>query len=214
VTLFGTMVDASGEVVADFEAQDVVEQAADRAVVDVSLPLPTGAARAFLGLARNRRPLWVIEQPVEPSAIDPSAFGLSPAILSLDVHPLAAPQRPDDPYCFGGLRVVPRGDRAFRTTDAPWLFVVVRAPGSNDANAPQLEAELVIEGEDLDEPRRFPIVDPSPMALRGFEAQWGLGIPLPVASLPPGEYRASLGVANRAAGEHAIAVAGFRVIAP
>ena len=108
------------------------------------------------------------------------AFALSRPILSLDVHPLPAPQRPDDPFCFGGLRVAPRGDRAFRTSDEPWLFVVVRAPGGRRGRPPQLAAELLSQGRRRAK-RKYPIPLPPPRRCDGFAGQWGLGIPLPVA---------------------------------
>ena len=214
VTLFGELVDAAGAPVASFEAEDQVELAAGRALVDVSLALPVGAARGLFGIAVRGRPRWLVEQELAPRPIDAGAFGLSRALLSLDVHPLPEPQRPDDPFCFGGLRVAPHGERVFAPSDEPWLFVVVRSPGIAEGSTPRLAAELLVRAEGAASPRKYSIAEPTPIPLRGFRAQWGLGIPLPVADLPPGGYEASLVVSQRGPERQATATARFRVAAP
>jgi hypothetical protein len=213
VTLFGEIADTAGTVVASFEADDQVENSAGRALVDVSLPLPKGAARAVLGLAVGGTVRWLVEQPLPVAAIDRAAFGLSRPILSLDVHPLAEPQKPDDPFTFGGLRVAPRGDRTFTGADAPWLFAVVRVPGSTLETVPKLGAVLVLAGPGEGKTRRYPVGGLTPTPLRGFAGQWGLGIPLPVGELAPGEYQATLEVSEKPAGERATTATSFRVIA-
>jgi hypothetical protein len=213
VTLFGEIVDAAGGVLAGFEAKDEAELSAGRSIVDAALPLPAGAGRALLGIAIRGRVRWLVEEPLEVRAIDAGAFTLSRAILSLDVHPLAEPQRPDDPFCFGGLRVAPRGDRAFRASDTPWLFTVVRTPGGKADVAPALSAKLLIAGPEEGKTRSYPVSGLTPAPLRGFEGQWGLGIPLPVGSLPPGDYQASLVVSEKTAGASATVVASFTVVA-
>jgi len=213
VTLFGEIADAAGVVVASFEADDEVEISVSRALVDVSLPFPKNAARAVLGLAVGGTPRWIVEQPLPVAAIDAASFGLSRPILSLDVHPLAAPQKPDDPFTFGGLRVTPRGDRTFAKGEAPWLFAVARVPGSTLETVPKLAATLVLTGPEAGKTRRYPVGGLTPTPLRGFAAQWGVGVPLPVAELPPGEYQATLEVSERAAGAQATASTSFQVIA-
>jgi hypothetical protein len=218
-TLFGEFLDAGGNAIGGFEVEDQVELAGGRSVVDAALPFPAGAQRAVVGIALRGQVRWLVEQPLDVQPIDANSFTLSRPILSLDVHPLEKPQRPDDPFCFGGLRVVPRGDRAFRGTDQPWLFVVARTPGSAADTAPALSAKLVItgheEGEQKGRVRRYPISGLTPAPLRGFDGQWGLGIPLPVGELPPGDYEATLEVAAESTGgKGATAVADFRVVAP
>ena len=211
-TLFGEIVDAAGNAVSSFEVQDQVELASERAVVDAALPLPAGAARAIVGIALRGEVRWLLEQPLEAEPIDEKAFALSRPVLALDVHPLPAPQKPDDPFCFGGLRVVPRGDRAFHRTDAPWLFTVARTPRGAPDVVPSLSAKLVINGPEEGKTRRYPISGLTPAQLRGFANQWGLGIPLPVAELAPGEYEATLEVAEKPAGAQATATTTFKVV--
>ncbi|HEV8241633.1 MAG TPA: hypothetical protein VGS57_19880 [Thermoanaerobaculia bacterium] len=211
-TLFGEIVDANGTAVASFEVPDQVELAAERAVVDAALPLPAGAARAIVGIALRGEVRWLLEQPLDVQPIDEQGFALSRPVLSLDVHPLPAPQKPDDPFCFGGLRVVPRGDRTFKKADAPWLFTVLRAPGAAPDAAPPLNARLVITGPEEGKTRRYPISGLTPAPLRGFDRQWGLGIPLPVGELPPGEYEATLEVSEKPAGANATAVTSFVIV--
>lgn len=216
-TLFGEIVDAGGNAVSGFEVQDQVELAAGRAVVDAALPLPAGASRAVVGVALRSQVRWLVEQALDVQPIAEKSFTLSRPILSLDVHPLEKPQRPDDPFCFGGLRVVPRGDRAFRIiADQPWLFVLARTPrGAPDA-VPALTAKLTIAGPQVGQEegktRRYPIAGLTPAPLRGFDNQWGLGIPLPVGELPPGEYQVTLEVTDKTAGAQAAAVTTFTVV--
>ena len=217
-TLFGEIVDAAGSAIAGFEVEDQVELASGRSVVDAALPLPAAAARMVVGIALRGQVRWLVEQALDVTPIDANAFTLSRPILSLDVHPMAKPQRPDDPFTFGGLRVVPRGDRAFRAADQPWLFVVARTPGSAPDAVPALTAKLAITGPRVDQEegkvRRYPISGLAPAPLRGFDNQWGLGIPLPVGELPPGEYEATLEVADKGTGTTASAAAIFTVAGP
>lgn len=213
VTVFGEIVDAAGKVVTSFEADDEPELSAGRALVDVALPLETRGARALVGVAMGSEVRWLVEQPLELREIDRKSFALSRPILSLDVRPLLVPQRPDDPFCFGGLRVAPRGDRTFRRGDEPWLFVVVRAPQLAEGATPQLAAELLVERTEGGMTRKYPIHAPTATPLRGFDGQWGLGIPLPVGGLSPGDYQASLQVTEKAGGTSATAVAAFTVVA-
>ncbi len=212
-TLFGEIVDAGGTAVTAFEVEDQVELSSGRSVVDAALPLPAGASRAVIGIALRGQVRWLVEQPLDVQPIDAKAFALSRPVLALDVHPMTAPQKPDDPFCFGGLRVVPRGDRAFRGADQPWLFVVARTPGGTPDTVPTLTAKLTVTAAADGKVRRYPISGLTPTQLRGFDDQWGLGIPLPVGELPPGEYEATLEVSEKPAGATATAVADFSVAA-
>ena len=213
VVVFGELLDASGKVLAGFEVEDRVELAAGRVLVDTSLPLSPGVARALLGIAVRGEPLWLVEEGLDPRPVDLAEFGLSRALLSLDVRALAEPQRPDDPFCFGGMRVTPHGERAFRPTDEPWLFVVVRAPAGDDGAPPGLSAELLVQAVAGGTPIKYPILGAAPTRLHGFPGQWGLGVQLPLRSLPPGDYEASLHVSRRGSLESATATATttFRV---
>jgi hypothetical protein len=213
VTVFGELLDERGGAVRAFEADDRVEATGGRSLVEVALPLPSGVARARLGIAVGGEVRWLIEQPMAPQAIDTAAFALSRPVLSLDVRPLSKPQGPDDPFCFGGLRVTPRGDRTFRSAEQPWLFVVVRTPGIGAGATPQLAAELVLQSRlEGASARRYPVAAPTPAPLRGFEGQWGLGIPLPVDGLQPGEYDATLRVTEKASGASATATTSLTVV--
>jgi hypothetical protein len=211
-TLFGEIVDAAGNAVSSFEVQDQVELSSERAVVDAALPLPVGAARAIVGIALSGQVRWLVEQPLDVQPIDEKSFALSRPVLALDVHPMSAPQKPDDPFCFGGLRVVPRGDRTFHRTDSPWFFVVARTPDGTPDVVPSLSAKLVINGPEEGKSRRYPISGLTPAQLRGFPNQWGLGIPLPVAELQPGEYKATLEVTEKTASTVAETVTAFTVV--
>lgn len=213
-TLFGEIVDGAGNAVSSFEVQDQVELSSERAVVDAAVPLPAGGKRAVIGIALRGQVRWLVEQPLDVQPIDEKAFALSRPVLALDVHPMSAPQKPDDPFCFGGLRVVPRGDRTFRRTDAPWLFTVARTPGGAPDVVPSLSATLVIHGPEEGKTRRYPVSGLTPAQLRGFANQWGLGIPLPVAELAPGEYEATLEVSEKAGSAIASTASTFTIVGP
>ena len=212
VTLFGELLDATGAAVTGFESDATVELSAGHSLIDASLPMPKGAVRAVVGVARRGEPRWLIEQPLSPSPIDAKAFGLSRPILSLDVHALPAAQKPDDPFCFGGMRVSPRGDRTFKKSDAPWLFTVARVPGSAADSAPQLAAALVIRSDADGKTRRYPIGGLAPTALKGFEHQWGLGVQVPISGLAPGTYQLSLEVSEKPAGASGTTATSFTVV--
>ena len=109
---------------------------------------------------------------------------------------------------------MPRGDRAFRAADQPWLFVVARTPGVASNAVPTLTAKLAIAGPEEGKVRRYPISGLTPAPLRGFDGQWGLGIPLPVGELPPGEYEATLEVGDKTTGTTARAATIFTVTTP
>ena len=90
----------------------------------------------------------------------------------------------------------------------------MRAPGTPEGAAPDLRAELLVEGSGIAAPRKYPILGATATPMLGFRDQYGLGVPLPVASLPPGDYEASLVVSRRDAAERATATTSFRVAAP
>jgi hypothetical protein len=211
-TLFGELLDANGAAVTSFETDTTVELTAGHALIDASLPFPKDVVRAVIGVAQRGAPRWLIEQPLSPSPIDARAFGLSRPILSLDVHPLPSAQKPDDPFCFGGMRVAPRGDRTFHRSDAPWLFAVARVPGSVADGAPQLAAALVIKSDADGKTRRYPIGGLAPTALKGFEHQWGLGVQVPISGLAPGSYQVSLEVSEKPAGTSGTTGTSFTVV--
>jgi len=212
VTLFGEVLDRAEKPIVTFEVPAHVQRSGERLVADVALPLPPpGEVRVVVGIAREGKPLWLGDGILQLDAIDARSFGLSRPVLALEVYPMVMAQRPDDPFRFGGLRVVPRGDATFRQSEEPWLFVVLRAPGSTEAGAPKVEAKLAVKRADGTSAGTFPVADPTPAQLRGFADQWGIGIPLPVGSLLPGDYEATLTIATAGGASSAEATAAFHV---
>ena len=135
--------------------------------------------------------------------LDNAAPAASRLILSNNVYPLPVAQKPSDPFAFGGLKVVPKADLTFRTTDELWYFVELRNPGLSEptgtvpVNAaetppvPKIQIKMDIVGTDAtgktvkfaSAPRETDAIE-----LRGVPGHFGIGNALPPSTFKPGEY--------------------------
>ncbi len=198
VVLFGEVTNAAGKAVFSFELDRRAQAAGDRLFVDLPMSLEPGEYTAVAGLADGKTPRAITSFSLAPAAIDGGEFGVSRLLLADRLFALPAAQRPDEPFAFGGIKVVPRGDRTFSTAGEAWLFVVIRNPGLDPAQGPKLAApklavRVVIEPAGGAAGRReIPVRDAAPTALKGFDGQWGFGLPVQLASLSPGEYTVKL----------------------
>jgi hypothetical protein len=207
--VFGEVRDATGRRVLGFETKSTVSVTGNQAHLEVALPLPAGAYTAVLGVALGRNdPVLMTRVLLQPAAIAPGAFEVSRLFVSGDVYPMPEPQVPDEPFAFGSIKVVPRGDRTFSSREEPWLFVVVRNPPAA-AGAPQLGARVLLEGPSG--PRTFAVADVTPLRLKGFENHWGLGVPLRLAGFASGDYVATLELVERGSGQALSRQAAFAV---
>lgn len=214
VVLFGEVVDAAGKVAVSFEIEKRAQAAGDRLFVDLPLPIEPGEYLAVVGLADGKTPRSITSFQLAPAAIDGKEFGVSRLLLSDSLFTLPVAQRPDEPFAFGGVKVVPRGDRTFSTAGEAWLFVVIRNPGLDPARGPKLAARVVIEpASDGGARREIPVRDPAPTALKGFDGQWGFGLPIQLASFPPGEYTVKLEVEDLVLGRKAGPSASLLLVA-
>jgi len=133
--------------------------------------------------------------------LDKTASSVSPLILSNNVYPLPVAQNPDDPHAFGGLKVVPKGDRTFHSSDELWYFVELRNPGLTEPAAdaaaaptvvtPKIQIKIDVEGTDaagnkIRRPAAPREVDA--MELKGVPGHYGIGNSIPLASFKPGQY--------------------------
>ncbi len=206
LTFFGVVQDETGKNVAAFEEPAKLTVSKDDLFADRSLSgLPAGKYRGYFGLAENGKPVSMASADMQlAGTLDKTASAVSPLILSNNVYPLSVAQNPDDPYAFGGLKVVPKGDRTFRTSDELWYFIELRNPGLSEPAAaaegaaatpavvtPKIQVKIDVEGTDKagNKIRRpAPPREVDAMELKGVPGHYGLGNSIPLASFKPGDY--------------------------
>ncbi len=118
---------------------------------------------------------------------------------------------PTEPFSFGGVKVVPKADKSFRSSDELWFFFAMRNPGlaepiaPTEASAtgavadakPKIQLKMDVEGKGPDgkpikksaPPRE---VDAVPM--KGVPGHYGIGNAIPLESFKPGDYTITLKV--------------------
>jgi GWxTD domain-containing protein len=205
LTFFGVVQDETGKNVVAFEEPAKLIASKDDLFVDRSFTgLPAGKYRGYFGLADNGKPVSIVAADLQlAGTIDKDAAGTSPLILSNNVFPLAAAQMPTDPYAFGGLKVVPKGDRVFRPSDELWYFVELRNPGVDmpapaadgttaAEGAPKVQIKIDVEGVETASGKK--VKRPAPpreieaMAIKGVPGHYGLGNAIPLTSFKAGDY--------------------------
>lgn len=209
VTLFGVIRDAEGKNILAFEEEVKATETRGDWFVDHTLTLPAGKHRGTLGVAQNGKVVAVASTEMEVAgALDKDAAAISPLILSNNVFPLAAPQKPTDPFAFGGLRVIPKADRTFRSADELWYFVELRNPGVAEAalpegqvpvsggapatQMPKVQVKLDVVGKDAatgkEVKRSAPPFETDAIELKGVPGHFAIGNALPPNTFKPGEY--------------------------
>lgn len=208
LTFFGVVQDESGNNVQAFEEPVKLTASKDDFFVDRSLTrLPAGKYRGVFGLAENGKPLSLVSADMTlAGTLDKNATGVSPLILSNNVYPLAEAQHADDPHAFGGLKVVPKGDRAFRTSDELWFFVELRNPGLPEVPlaadgstpaaaspvAPKIQVKIDVDGVEKESGKK--VRRPAPpreieaVEIKGVPGHYGIGNSIPLTSFKPGQY--------------------------
>ncbi|MFA6958045.1 MAG: hypothetical protein WC538_19430 [Thermoanaerobaculia bacterium] len=215
-TLFGEVLDAAGKQVVGFQTTRPLAASNGVVYTDLSLKLAPSSYTATVGLATGGTPRSMVTTKIGAEPIDPRAFGVSRLLLSDDIHPLTVPQKADDPFAFGGLKVVPRGDLGFTPGRELWLFLVVRNPGLDAAKAPSIRARVVLNGPAGATSRKkiLPVSDLTPTPLQGFDKHWGLGIPLDTSKLAAGDYSVSLELTDTLLSRTWSAGEQFRIVEP
>jgi GWxTD domain-containing protein len=204
LTFFGLVQDENGNNVAAFEQPAKLTVSKDDFFADRSLTaLPAGKYRGYFGLAENGKPVSMASADMQlAGTIDKDATAVSPLILSNNVYPLAEAQNPDDPHAFGGLKVVPKSDHTFRTSDELWYFVELRNPGLSEPAAadgaaavpvsPKIQVKIDVDGVEKEGGKKIrrPAAprEVDAMELKGVPGHYGLGNSIPLASFKPGEY--------------------------
>ena len=199
VTLFGEIVDAAGNAVTDFEVQDEVELAAR----------PAGRRRRAAAPGR-RQPRRRRHRHARPGALAGGAAarrarrstprpsrcrGPSSRSTSTRSPRRSGPTTPSASAACGWRRAATAPSAPPTRRGSSSSRACRQRPGA----APALARRLLVAMPKAGSRRAVSRGGLTPAALRGFAGQWGLGIPLPVASLPPGEYQATLEVTEKAA---------------
>src|SRR5687768_2806451 len=137
VTFFGVVEDESGKSVLAFEQQARLAAAKDDLFIDKSLALPAGKHRGIFGIARDGKPLAIATTDMTlAGSLNKDAPAVSQLLLSNFVAAAQTVTEPTEPFSFGGVKVVPKADKVFRTTDELWFFFAMRNPGVAEAIAP------------------------------------------------------------------------------
>jgi len=191
LTFFGVVED-DGKPIAVFEEPAKLTVSKDDLYFDKSLMLPAGKHKGVFGLALNGKPISMVSADMNlAGTLDKDASAISALILSNNVYPLAAAQRPTDPFAFGGIKVVPKGDKTFHTSDELWYFFELRNPGLNEQNVPGVQVKLEMTGKSKDgKPVQMTAPPRSVEAqeLKGVPGHYGVGSSIPLASFAPGNY--------------------------
>ncbi|PYQ30091.1 MAG: hypothetical protein DMF56_10235 [Acidobacteria bacterium] len=190
-TFFGVVEDASGKNVAAFEEPAKPVATKDDFFLDKSLTLPPGKYRGYFGVSDAGK-VSLVAADMELTGLAKDATSSSQLILANNIYPLSAAQAPTDPYAFGGLKVVPKGDRTFRPTDDLWYFVELRNPGIAEGETePKVQVKLDVEGTDATGKKTKMTAPPSEVAatpVKGVPNHFAIGSAIPLQTFKPGDY--------------------------
>lgn len=201
LTLFGAVLDADGKSIAIVEKPVTLTASKDDAFAEHSFAaLPVGKHSGVFGLADGGTPVAMIGIDMEiTGSLEKDVPAASPLILSNNIYPLTASQAPTDPYSFGGVKVVPKGDRIFRTTDELWYFIELRNPGLNELHQPRIQVKIDVEGVDA-EGNKFRTTAPpreiDAPEMKGVPRHHGIGNAIPLANFKPGDYTFTIKVTD------------------
>ncbi len=195
LTFFGVVQDESGKNVSAFEQPATLVASKDDFFIDTTLmSLPAGKNRGFFGLAENGKAVAMASTEMTlAGSLDKDATAISSLILSNNVYPLSAAQQATDPFAFGGVKVIPKADKAFRSSDELWYFFELRHPGlSEDAQPmPKIQAKLDVEGTTKESKKVKMSAPPSEVAaieMKGVPGHYGVGSSIPLTTFKPGDY--------------------------
>lgn len=202
VTFFGAVEKSDGGRVVDFEEPATLNSSHDDVFYARSLTLPPGSYVGTFGLARDGKVISAVSTPMTVTALDQTGPAVSGLMLSNNVHALGDPTRATDPFIFGGIRVVPKGDRTFRTADDLWYFMAVRNPGVDAASSqPKVSVKLSVTGktdDGIDVERNAPAGLATVQPVKGAAGHYVIGEPLPLATFKPGSYAITVRVKDLA----------------
>jgi GWxTD domain-containing protein len=213
VTSFSVIENKAGEIVDIREDATTMIASGGDAYLDRSLQLDPGTYKATFGVASDGRILAAARTPMTIEGLDPKATGTSPLLLASKVYPLTTAPQPMDPFTFGGLKVVPKGDASFSPSGDLWYFVELRNPGVTDAGVPNMRVRIDIKGKTAKGPveLRMPMKDTAVAKLAGETNRYALGLAIPLEGFKPGEYTMKVHVVDVVLGKEYDFEKQFRV---
>lgn len=216
VTFFGVFEDESGKTILAFEEPRKLHESKADLFVDKSVALPAGKIRGYVGISAGGKTLIAPADMTLAGTLDKDAPAISQLILSNFVQPMAEAQKPDDPYAFGGIKVVPKADRTFRTSDELWFFFELRNPGlAPDTNAPKVQIKMDVEGKDAEgktSKKAAPLREIEAAEMKGVPGHYGVGNAIPLESFKPGDYTFTLKVIDTVRKQSYTLTEKFKVI--
>lgn len=202
LTFFGVVADTTGKIVTVYEEPAKLTPSKEDLYFDKSLMLSPGKYIGTFGLASEGKPLTMTRVSMNLSPIEKGAPGASDLILSNNIDAMKIAQNPTDPFAFGGLKVVPKGDRVFRTSDELGYFVELRNPGLDAAGNPKFQmgmewettTEKMENGKSVKTTRimKQPLQEATVIAVKGVPGQFQVGGFIPLSSFVAGEYKINM----------------------
>jgi GWxTD domain-containing protein len=187
-TLFGAVEDANGTAVAAFEEPAKPYISKDDLVADHTLDLPSGKYKMYMGLAKGGQPVALATDTVDVTSIAKGAAGLSPIVLSEDMHETPEAALAKAPYAFGRLKIVPRGDATFTNRSEIGYLVELHNPGIDTAtNQPKVQVKIELAGKG--QPISAPLTEMPTLPISGAP---GPGEYLIFNTIPLGQMKTAL----------------------
>src|SRR3954447_503495 len=200
LTFFGMVEDETGKTTAVFEEPAKLIASKNDYFFDKSIKLAPGKYKATFGLAENGKPVSMIRNDMELAALDKDAPAVSRLILSNNVYTLTQAQKPTDPYSFGGMKVVPKADHVFNTTEELWYFFEARNPGVDPASkTPKITEAVQLTGKtDAGKTVKMalPAYDADAQELKGVPGHFAVGTSIPLDTFKPGDYTLTVKVVD------------------
>jgi GWxTD domain-containing protein len=198
LTFFSLVEDAEGNIVGVWEEPAKLAASRTDLYYDKSLNLEPGKYKATFGLAKNGTPVTMASAEMDLAALSKDAAGTSRLILSNNIYALSAAQNPDDPFAFGGIKVIPKGDGRFLQADELWYFFELRNPGVDAAsNGPKVQVKVDVEGTTTAKKKvkmGAPLSEAVAEPLKGVPGHYGIGSSIPLSGFEPGDYTIKLKV--------------------
>lgn len=197
--LFGLIQDSTGKTILAIEEPAKFGGTKSDFFADKSLALAPGKYSAVLGLAQGGKPVTMVRGAMEIAGLDKAAPTVARLILSNNVFPLTSAQEPTDPYAFGGLKVIPKGDRVFTTNDELLYFFELRNPGLDETGSPKFQVKIDVEGtiqgkdakgKAITQKKKYsmPLTEADVAAVKDTTGHFSGGQGIPLATFKPGEY--------------------------
>lgn len=196
VTFFAAMTDEGGRTIwSREEPVELTRDATGARWYARSFPFPAMNATGTFGLAVGDQPIAMAAVPMQLTPLDKDARRLSRLIVSNHVAPMEKMQVADEPFAFGGIKVVPKSDRTFRKSEELWIFYEAQNPAVDGAGAPKLVTKVQLEAGEGKVYRGL-VGTAEALPLKGTPGRFGVGTVVDLTRVPPGQYLVRVAVSD------------------